>query len=689
MIPIKRLFVLSVFSILLTVNILTTGDKPGDLPVKHPSAIGYTELLGGENSVRTRGIRNLYSIKQIHKMIRGGNTSGLIFNASFVNTLLDGSKIDSSKIYGRVYTAPYPFEKKEGQYTYKRFRVSSPIIKGKGVIQLKYFLRKWMNSEGWTDKGQIVVRVHLMLEREKTDRDLGTYDTFVIFRKIGGLYRKMVSITEGPFINNLQSDDPKRVIISLKTSNPVIPKIILNDKRVFSSNIKKTNHEIEVNGLKPNRRYSYRIKLPDYSSKEYYFNSAPVSDERDVVFSYCGDSREGSGGGERTFMGVNYFTMERIANLSYLKKSDFFIFGGDLVNGRTANIDDFRTQIYGWKQLMSGFWHKSPVYTCIGNHEALLRFFRNKKNELVMFDRWPYKNESVEAVFGDVFIHPTNGPLPSDRRRPSYKENVYSFRYGPVKIIAFNNNYWISKTRGTTWRIPEKFGGCPEGYIFEDQLKWIEKEVRDAEKDPKVRYTILFAQEPVFPNGGHISDCMWYEGDNGTRAFTYDPKSGKVVPEKHGIIEVRNRIVRLFASSKKVAAVLGADEHSYHKVLIDKNVPIGNMKKDYNKSTGKVWEKGESCSPLDDLKYPVWYLVSGGGGAPYYSEESTPWNKFWKNNPGFYPRSKHTSDNGCYYYSSQENFMLFKANKKKISVTIFNPYGEIIDRIDNLMSIKK
>jgi hypothetical protein len=312
-------------------------------------------------------------------------------------------------------------------------------------------------------------------------------------------------------------------------------------------------------------------------------------------------------------------------------------------------------------------------------------YTKNKKN-IVVLDRWPYETDSVEAVFADEMVNPQNGPDVADKRRPTYKENVYSFQYGPVRFIAFNNNYWLGRDYWTP-TAPKNTGGSPEGYIMEDQLNWIRKELKSAETDETVKYIILFAQEPVFPNGGHTKDCMWYNGDNNITAYTYDSSSGKVVREKKGIIDVRNELALMVAENKKVAAVLGSDEHSYHKILIDKNVPVGAPGSDDKNGDGKICQENETCSPLKSLKYPVWYLTCGGAGAPYYSEDPTPWNTYWKNFKGTLP--PHTSQRGCYYYSSQENIFIFSADKDKISVTVHNLYGEIIDRIDDLMKVKE
>ncbi|RZN64451.1 MAG: hypothetical protein EF806_03660 [Candidatus Methanoliparum thermophilum] len=170
--------------------------------------------------------------------------------------------------------------------------------------------------------------------------------------------------------------------------------------------------------------------------------------------------------------------------------------------------------------------HESRQWGASGTQclSTLLRIYDDGSKYGAELDRWPYSTDSAEAVFANEFFNPTNGPQTSDGRRPTYKENVYSFQYGPVKIIAFNN-YWFSSN-------PEKYGGLPEGYIMDDQLEWIRDELDSAESDLITRYVILFAQEPVLPNGGYIGDAMWYDGDNNARGYTVS--DNKVLPEKRG-----------------------------------------------------------------------------------------------------------------------------------------------------------
>lgn len=112
-----------------------------------------------------------------------------------------------------------------------------------------------------------------------------------------------------------------------------------------------------------------------------------------------------------------------------------------------------------------------------------------------------------------------------------YKENVYSFQYGLLKVIVFNNNYWICKK-------VEKFGGALEGYFLVDQLVWFKSEIVKVEVDPMVQYIVFFVQELLFFNSGYIKDGMWYYGNNVLCAYIVDVKIGQLVLDGFGILEV-------------------------------------------------------------------------------------------------------------------------------------------------------
>lgn len=69
-----------------------------------------------------------------------------------------------------------------------------------------------------------------------------------------------------------------------------------------------------------------------------------------------------------------------------------------------------------------------------------------------------------------------------------------------------------------SFRQIKNYGGSPEGYIMRDQMEWIERTLEEAKTDPTVKFILLYAQEPVFPCGGHVDDAMWWKGDNNLRA---------------------------------------------------------------------------------------------------------------------------------------------------------------------------
>lgn len=669
-------FITTLLAVFAVMAILTAAPAADAVP-----PLLNAKAIEGMREDTSLGCRNLFSIPQLQASIKG-DEKGLVFDISGVTALLDGSTsptYTSDKVYGMIYMGPYPFEDAETNYSYKRFRRFERVTAGKANLDVNYLMSGAHNSENWTDLGQATIRFELMLEQDGADRKLGVYDTYIRFRKTDSGFVKLPSLVEGPFVCLTTSNNPDQAVIAVKTDVPAAVTVKLSSGQTFGDAAKKSIHEIPITGLLPDTRYSYTLLIDGVEAAAYNFKSAPKPGHTaaTVRFAYCGDSREGVGGGTRAFMGHNAEIFERIMNQAYMNGADFFIMGGDLVNGYTAVKDDFATQLQAWKQTVSGFWHERPVYPAIGNHESLLRVFIGEDNKRIRADRWPYDTDSAEAVFAAEFVNPVNGPKASDPRRPTYIENVYSFQYGPVYVIAFNNNYWVSYSAND-------IGGCPEGVLLDDQLDWIKAELKCAEAEASVKYVVLYAQEPVFPNGGHLGDAMWYNGDNTVRAKLWDPAKGELLPGDKGVLNVRDEFVRAVAASTKVAAVLGSDEHGYHKTLISRDVPVGNIARDDKDKDGRIRGDSETPTPLDDLKNATWYLVCGGGGAPYYSHQDTPWNTYWmgKDNANAPSREKN------YYYSSQPNFFLFEAGADFISVKIINHGGEEIDRIDNLMAVK-
>jgi 3',5'-cyclic AMP phosphodiesterase CpdA len=360
-------------------------------------------------------------------------------------------------------------------------------------------------------------------------------------------------------------------------------------------------------------------------------------------------------------MGVNRQTAGLMALAAVRHDADLVVFNGDLVQGFSSDPADYRFQFQGWKDVWSPFWNSRPVYCVPGNHESLANYYPDAASVVMWMDRWPYAQESAEAVFGDEFVMPTNGPVPSDPRRPPYLGTVYSFQYGPVLFIGLNNVYWWT----TDNRVP-MYGGSPEGYLMDDQLRWFEGVMASAQRSPTVRFIVVFMHEPAFPSGPSAGQTgMSWDGNNATRAYTRQGTT--LVPAAEGIIEVRNHFWRTLANNSKSAVVLAGHQHAYSRLLVDDHTPVGVLPGDDTNQDGVL----DRFSPDPAFRLPVWQIVTSSGGAPHFANTiaGTPW----------------TPD----VVSNQEGYCIFKSRGNALSMTAYSLSGQVIDHVDDLMSVKR
>jgi hypothetical protein len=339
--------------------------------------------------------------------------------------------------------------------------------------------------------------------------------------------------------------------------------------------------------------------------------------------------------------------------------SAFFLFGGDMVSGYTNSVESYVQQIKSFKRSIVDFTYGTPVFTAIGNHETLFHRFDDGSQYGLAMDRWPYDSVSTEAIVAREFVQPTNAPTPFDGM-PPLRETVYSFHFGMVKVIVLNNNYWW-----TSHHRVREVGGSPEGYLMPNQLAWAEQELRAADADPKVRYVLVFAHEPAFPGGAHLSDAMWHGGNNNVRAYRRDTNDS-IIAFETGVIDVRNRLWAMCTQSPKVAALLGSDEHNYQRLYISPKDPVGNPALDDLNRNG-ILDDGK-MSPGPGFKRGLWFLISGGAGAPPYARQKSPW------------------DTTVRKFSPQNHYILFKADARRIGIEVYARSGQLLDRVDNLMT---
>ena len=288
----------------------------------------------------------------------------------------------------------------------------------------------------------------------------------------------------------------------------------------------------------------------------------------------------------------------------------------------------------------------------MGNHEAFGHVFTDEEGNYKAFiDGFPYDTYSAESVFAENFINPENGPDTEDDNKydpnpnrtdfPSYKENVFHYTYGNVAMIVLNSDYWYAPSVSNQ---PATSGGL-HGYFLDNQMKWLREVISEFEKDTDIDHVFVTQHTPIFPNGGHSEDDMWYSGDNSKRPYI----DGE--PVEKGIIERRDEYLDILINeSEKVVAVLTGDEHNYNWLKLTPEVPI--YPEDY--SPDKL-----------EISRPIYQINNGAAGAPYYGQEILPWSD--------YTRS----------FSVENALCLFYVEGDSITMKVYNPDTlNLIDEVE-------
>jgi hypothetical protein len=480
------------------------------------------------------------------------------------------------------------------------------------------------------------------------------------------VFTPIVSITEGPSVALIESSHPEWMVVSFETDLPSLGSIEVEGIGRFADQAVSRRHEIRIERLKANSKYRYRamaIAGADTAATPWLrFSSAPRKGQTDIVFAYAGDSRQSTGGYEYTFQGVNRQVMGQLTVQAFRQGAAFLLFGGDMVGGYTNSPQHMRQQLKAFKRTTMAFTHSRPLYTSVGNHEGLLHSFDDKSTRGIGMDKWPYDSVSTEALVAREFVHPLNAPQPYDGM-PPYRETVYAFQYGDVYVIVMNSIYWWTSHN----RIPE-LGGSPEGYILPNQLNWLADQLRKADADPTVRHILVMSHEPPFPAGGHVKDAMWHGGDNRVRAY-HRVTGDSIVGFPMGIVEVRNRLWELVSGTRKVAAFLASDEHNYHRFLITSRTPVGNMKLDDRNKNG-ILDDGV-LSPDPAYGSPTWFIISGGAGAPYYTDQPSPWQE------------------SVHRFTPQHHVVLFRSTTRGLALEVYGLHGQLLDRVDDLGAARR
>lgn len=484
------------------------------------------------------------------------------------------------------------------------FNTSAEIIGGIADINIKDVLSGRYDMSGWEEKGYGTLGYRVVNEIGEM-----LYDGIISFITVQSGFEITTTITEGPFIN---LSGPESVVISFDTNNKIKSEISVNGK-LFSDDEACLHHEIKIIGLKAATIYEYVVKYGSLVQK-YSFKTAPEEGSRDsFVFGYASDSRAGQGGGERNLYGTNFYVMRKISALASFNDVAFVQFTGDLVNGYSVSKDDINLQYANWKRAIEPYAHYFPIIPGMGNHEATgKRFVTNNGSTRAWIDGFPFETESSSAVFADNFVNPVNelksedgayyDPDPDNIDFPPYQETVFYYTYANVAVIVLNSNYFYAPSL----KYNHRTGGNLHGYIMDNQLEWLRNTIEQLETNENIDHVFVTQHTPVFPNGGHVHDDMWYNGQNKYRAYI----AGKAVEK--GIIERRDQYLDILTNrSTKVVAILTGDEHNYNKVKVTPDLNIYPNNYEYKKL---------------QRKRTVWQINNGSAGAPYYAQDkNTPW----------------------------------------------------------------
>ncbi|MBX3042556.1 MAG: hypothetical protein KIT33_00515 [Candidatus Kapabacteria bacterium] len=537
---------------------------------------------------------------------------------------------ESEKINGKLYFGLYQINNSKFKYPIY-LNKSVDVISGKCDIDIISYLSGIKDIANWQKTGNGKIGYRLVNEHGRI-----LYDGKLNFTGKGPFF-VVNHITEGPFINQVTENS---AVVTFRTNATLIPTIEIDGKLIKGS-VHTDNHEINITGLKPNTKYSYKIIIDDFTETYSFNTTPPKGDKSPFSFAFSSDSRSGFGGGERDLNGVNAYIMKKSAALALANDVKFFQFTGDLITGYLTSYDETLLQYSNWKRAIEPYAAFLPFYTGMGNHENILYNFDDGSNYGISINAFPFESNSSESAFSECFSNFKNGPASEDNSKydinpnnadfPKYDDQVYHYYYGNTAMIVLNSDYLYAASS----KALKFIGGNPHSYIMDNQLEWLEKVIEMYEKDNYIDHIFVTIHTPAFPNGGHSYDAMWYNGKNDARPYLFG-----VYAEK-GIIERRDEFLDIICNkSSKVVALLTGDEHNYSRMLISQDM----------QRYPDEWEKDKL-----KIKNPVWQIVNGAAGAPYYGQENMPWS------------------DKVEFFTSEHIICFFNIDGKNVTLRVFNP----------------
>jgi hypothetical protein len=530
----------------------------------------------GETFTET-GVKDRYVLsKMIGDATGAENGIQLDFHDPELNgTVAYGTYRDKDK-YPAISFLPRPVELKNGVAMLemsKTFNNSNDIYHfldaGEGIVGFRVF----------TSAGKII------------------YEGRVAFSGKGP-FEVVPTIIEGPLVNLL---GPTGCVLSYETRTPVKTKVLVNGNS-FGDEQAVTHHEIAISGLQAGKTYEYSVQYGDRSDTHVLKTGPEAGSRKPFSFGFVADNRSVMAGGEWEFGQTNYQVIRSGLAVAAVRGISFLQAMGGETTGNDASTDGHLLEYANYKRAAEPWWSTFPVMVGMGNHEGNYLVFKpdNPGKKSMRVEQFPYETESGEAAFAKAFVNPTNGPEsedgasydpdPNARDFPTYKKNVYYYTYGNLAIIVLNSEYWPSHDL--------RVSGSAEGYVMDQQLKWLGETIQMFEKDPKIDHVFVATHSSMFPNGDHADAGMWYFGKNDMRPNV------KGVPLAKGIIERRDDLIDVAINhSKKVIGFIVGSEHNF--AMLEVTPELNTYPADYAPAKLKLNRK-------------FFYIQNGGGGAyPY------------------------------------------------------------------------
>lgn len=474
------------------------------------------------------------------------------------------------------------------------------VVGGKALLEMKKTFTRATDYFHLADRGKGILGYRII---DSVGRII--YEGRVAFEGKGP-YQVVPTITSGPMVNTVE---PGRFVLAYETQVPIRTTVTI-DGRTFSDDQETTRHELVITGLKPLTTYTYTISYGARTESHKMVTAPAEGSRQPFTFAFASANRATTGGGERDFGGTNYQHTRAVMAVAMKHNAAFLQCTGDFTTGANASVGAHLMEYSNFKRSLEPFWSRIPVYVGFGDHEANKTTLRSDDpaDKGYSVELFPYAEVSGEATFARAFVNPANGPQSEDGASydpnpgksdfPSYKENVYFYTYGNIAMIVLNTEYWESKN-------PTVTGGCPEGYIMDQQVKWLKETMQLMESNPNIDHIFVNVHGAAFPNGDHLADAMYWNGDNASRAVVAG------VPLPKGTVERRDEILDVCVNqSKKFLAFLSGDEHNFSFLEVTPETPI--YKDGY---TGKRIR----------ISRPFYNINDGGGGSAPYAMLKSPW----------------------------------------------------------------